>query len=145
MLKKDSTPTIKAGPRHTDLRALGEAACVLSMRAFLLILYLPPFFLSRAGDGLSVNCQSVCIDISSLPEDIRFSATPPHPFLCVCSQQDRYIPLFSRSQSSQPFFMASLLPSLSLPLLLSSPLCCLMAVYPHLNFSPPSYFMRLRQ
>lgn len=35
---------------------------------------------------------------------MRFSATPPHPSLCAYSQQDRYVPLFSPSQSPQYFF-----------------------------------------
>lgn len=58
--------------------------------------------LLRAGDWLSVNCQSVSIDISCLPLDMRFSAMLPCPSLGVFSQQDR------RSQSSQALFWLSL-------------------------------------
>lgn len=72
------------------------------MQAFLLLLHHPPL-LSRAGDGLSLSCHSVCIDTSSSPEDIRFSAASPHPSLCARSQQDRNIPVLSPSRSPPSF------------------------------------------
>ncbi len=50
---------------------------------------------------------------------MRFSATPPHPSLCVCSQQDRYIPLFSPSLSPLNPFSGFHSPSLSLSLSLA--------------------------
>lgn len=69
MFRKRDTTLLKLTP-GPDTSPLWFWSCstVLSVQAFLLTLYLPPFsFLLRAGDWLSVNCQSVCIDISSLP------------------------------------------------------------------------------
>ena len=52
---------------------------------------------------------------------MRFSATPPHPPLCVCSQQDGYIPLFSPLNPFSGFPLALAVSLLSPALFLTPP------------------------
>lgn len=116
------------------------------MQAFLLLLYPSIFFPFQAGDWLSVSCQSVYWYLL-LASGHEVSATPAHPSLHVNSQQERFIPLFAPSQSSQSFFWFPPVLSQSLSFSCSFSHSSIISVDFHLSMSKltHSHILCLRQ